>query len=115
MRLLNLYKLLDSQEASRKPGKRIGSLKIMALISSNKIEGTPILKLGMVKDYRSKILPKNLSKKLPKISSKKLPKNSSKHSSKNLTKKIVKDICQNNSSNKFVNKLVKNIRQKICQ
>ena len=56
------------------------------LLEGNKIEGTPILKLAMVK-----------------------------RSVKNFVKNFVKKFRQKNSSNKFVKKLIKKIRQKIRQ
>ena len=70
--------------------------------SKNKIEGTPILKLAMVKRLK---VNKNLPKKFVKNSSKNLSK---KNSSKNSSKK--------NSSIKFVKKIrQKKIHQKIRQ
>ena len=98
---------------------------LLNVLWKNKIEGTPILKLEMVKRQRihqkldknfvkkirqKKLRQKNSSKKFfkkirLKISSKKFVKNIRQ---KNLSKKFVKNICQKNSSKKFV----KNIRQK---
>jgi hypothetical protein len=83
---------------------------ILAIKTLNKIEGTPILKLAMVKRYRSiKIFQKNLRKNVRQN-------NICHNIHQKIVKKIfvikfVKKFVKKKSSKKFVKKFVRNIRQ----